>query len=529
MADLFLLVGRQRDDINADFVKSKFNKSTTVVSLHLPSYSKSAGMNKEEWIHSHFQHGINLAGPDPRTNSLTLRDVVLFTVPNPRETHLGMLQIWNSPSSVYDIDAVRIPWEEVEKDLLRRGEITSGNLKKKGWKQDSRNNPDGKNPTNFWYFSTLPGNQQPIRTLFDAPKDPNTIPIGIEAEVIQRILLAHSSPHDDVYVWSTDDDFQPISTLCNELKRYAHLIPSGTPEPRYEFKPLFANLEISRTEEPMKIEITRTSSATDTASTGSKTDESVTTVTAYIQDCRAGIQNLKHGSTSHSVTSPPYNIGYQPFNVPTQINLDGDLVAPVREGYEDDLRPEEYNDLLKTTFDGLHSKASEEAFELFLNIKSNYADSSCDLPFYMLKLMPEKWELLDVLIWRYDISYDPGRGKYKPLYEWVLRVGYGEVNRPEKGMMDWYIPILKGNSTEREQLKHPAMFPRELVRRCLKESNRHVDLLVEPFLGSGTTLATCLEEGIDAVGYELSSTYVQDIKKRLSDVKWVGQWNPKQV
>ena len=38
------------------------------------------------------------------------------------------------------------------------------------------------------------------------------------------------------------------------------------------------------------------------------------------------------------------------------------------------------------------------------------------------------------------------------------------------------------------------MFPRELVRKCLNESNRNVDLLVEPFLGSGTTLATCLEE-----------------------------------
>ena len=529
MADLFLLVGRHGDDIDSDFVKSKFNNSSTVVSLQLPSYSKSAGMNKEEWIHSHFQHGINLAGPDPRTDSLTLRDVVLFTIPNPKDTHLGMLQIWNSPSSIYDIDAVRIPWDEVEEDLRRRGEITSGTLKKKGWKQDSRNNPNGKNPTNFWYFSTLPGKKQPIVTLFDAPKEPNTIPIGIEIEVIQRILLAHSSPDDDVYVWSTDDDFQPISTLCNESERNAHLIPSGTPESRYEFEQLITNLEISQTEEPMKIEVTRKRSVTDTASMGSMTGEDVTTVTAYIQDCRAGIQNLKDGSASHSITSPPYNIGYQPFNVPTQTNLDGDLVAPVREGYEDDLRPEEYNDLLKTTFDYLHSKASEETFELFLNIKSNYADSSCDLPFYMLALMPEKWELLDVLIWRYDISFDPGRGKYKPLYEWVLRVGYGEVNRPEKGMMDWYIPILKGNSTERLELRHPAMFPRRLVQRCLEESNRDVELLVEPFLGSGTTLATCLEEGIDAVGYELSPVYVQDIEKRLSDVKWVKQWKPKQV
>ena len=75
----------------------------------------------------------------------------------------------------------------------------------------------------------------------------------------------------------------------------------------------------------------------------------------------------------------------------------------------------------------------------------------CDLPFYMLELMPERWKLLDVLVWRYDISFDPGRGKYKPLYEWVIRVGYGDVDLPELGMLDWYIPILKGNSNERKK------------------------------------------------------------------------------
>ena len=140
----------------------------------------------------------------------------------------------------------------------------------------------------------------------------------------------------------------------------------------------------------------------------------------------------------------------------------------------------------------------------------------------MLRLMPERWKLLDVLIWRYDISFDPGRGKYKPLYEWVIRVGFGDVDLPELGMLDWYIPILKGNSIERKDLIHPAMFPRKLVERCLKESNRPAKLVLDPFLGSGTTLATCLEIGVDGIGFELSPSYSSDISKRFEWVKWVG-------
>ena len=252
------------------------------------------------------------------------------------------------------------------------------------------------------------------------------------------------------------------------------------------------------------------------------------TIKAHIQDCREGLSALDNGQLSHGVTSPPYNIGYDPFNEPRP-DSSGKLVTPIREGYEDSLSPEQYAYLLKSTFDRMDEKADPAGFELFLNIKSNYAGASCDLPFYMLGLMPERWHLLDVLIWRYDISFDPGRGKYKPLYEWVIRVGFGEVNLPSRGMMDWYIPILKGNSDERKGLKHPAMFPRDLVNRCVLESGREVKMVVDPFLGSGTTLAACLEMGVDAVGFEISEAFVSDIEQRFARVMHIGDGNVKQA
>ena len=136
----------------------------------------------------------------------------------------------------------------------------------------------------------------------------------------------------------------------------------------------------------------------------------------------------------------------------------------------------------------------------------------------MLDLMPERWGLLDVIVWRYDISFDPGRGKYKPQYEWVIRVGFGDVSLPDFGMMDWYIPILKGNSKERKGLVHPAMFPRDLVKRCLEEPGRPAGLVLDPFLGSGTTLAACLELGVSSIGFEKSAKFLPDISMRLDSV-----------
>ncbi len=511
MADLFFLIGRDGVDIDANFVKSKFNDSTTVISVHLPSYSPTVGMDRDEWINTHHQHGLDLARVE---TELKLRDVVLFTIPNPKQTHLGMLQVWNSPESVYDIDAVRIPWNEVEDDLIRRG------INTKGWKPDSRNNENGKNPTNFWYFSTLPAMQKPVRTLFGPSEiQPTTISSGLEEGLISRILNAHSKEADCVFVWGVDEDLTEMEAICVSMGRKFHTIPAGIPDELIPIPVVIEDYPVNDTEIPQVI---------DGSKPQTLNKEKIVSITANIQDCRKGLSSLEDGVLSHGITSPPYNIGYDPFNEPKP-NSSGELVTPVREGYEDSLSPGQYACLLKSTFAGLDEKADESSFEFFLNIKSNYADASCDLPFYMLTLMPERWKLLDVLIWRYDISFDPGRGKYKPLYEWVIRVGFGDINLPAMGMLDWYIPILKGNSDERKNLKHPAMFPRELVNRCLTESARNASMVVDPFLGSGTTLSACLEMGVNAVGFELSETFVSDIKQRFTWVKHIGDGNLKQV
>ena len=334
-------------------------------------------------------------------------------------------------------------------------------------------------------------------------------------------MLAHSTSGDSIHIWADDSDYELLNEMATSLNRNTSRIPEGDQDEFKKIPLLPEELPLAEGDKPETIEITRNESKSLVPH--EPHDESrIVKATAKIQDCRIGIREIEGNKITHAVTSPPYNIGYDPFNIPKQLNLSGELVAPVRKGYEDDLTPEQYAALLKSTFEAIDSKADSGAFELYLNIKSNYKEGCCDLPFYMLELMPERWKLLDVLVWRYDISYDPAPRKYKPLYEWVIRVGYGDVDLPELGMLDWYIPILKGNSKERKNLLHPAMFPRELVKRCLNESNRSAKLVVEPFLGSGTTLAVCLEMGVDSIGFELSSDYLSDIEKRFERVKFVG-------
>lgn len=65
-------------------------------------------------------------------------------------------------------------------------------------------------------------------------------------------------------------------------------------------------------------------------------------------------------------------------------------------------------------------------------------------------------------------------------------------------------------------VKHFATFPPELPRLCLLAGSAPGDVILDPFAGSGTTLAVATELGRRAVGCELNPAYVDLIHDRLA-------------
>ena len=65
------------------------------------------------------------------------------------------------------------------------------------------------------------------------------------------------------------------------------------------------------------------------------------------------------------------------------------------------------------------------------------------------------------------------------------------------------------------QLEHEATFPEELPRRLIKMFSFVGEIVLDPFLGSGTTAKVALELGRNAVGWELNAAYVPLIREKL--------------
>jgi site-specific DNA-methyltransferase (adenine-specific) len=65
------------------------------------------------------------------------------------------------------------------------------------------------------------------------------------------------------------------------------------------------------------------------------------------------------------------------------------------------------------------------------------------------------------------------------------------------------------------KIGHPAPFPLELPHRCIQLYTYKGDVVLDPFVGSGTTCLAAQQDGRLFVGYESNAEYVQLAVERL--------------
>jgi len=79
----------------------------------------------------------------------------------------------------------------------------------------------------------------------------------------------------------------------------------------------------------------------------------------------------------------------------------------------------------------------------------------------------------------------------------------------------WYYPNLM-IGRNKKQLGHPTQKPEELIERMILASSNKGDIILDPFLGSGTTMAVTQKLERSCIGSETNLDYCEIIKKRCN-------------
>ncbi len=115
-----------------------------------------------------------------------------------------------------------------------------------------------------------------------------------------------------------------------------------------------------------------------------------------------------------------------------------------------------------------------------------------------------------IIIWQRNggINFNPGY--FLPTYEVIYLIAKPKfrLTKGAPAMGDvWSIPQESRNP-------HPAPFPLELARRCISSTDARI--VLDPFMGSGTTAIAANAEQRDWIGFDLSDDYCRLARERIA-------------
>lgn len=74
------------------------------------------------------------------------------------------------------------------------------------------------------------------------------------------------------------------------------------------------------------------------------------------------------------------------------------------------------------------------------------------------------------------------------------------------------------NKNDKDLFGHPTIKPLEFVKNHIINSTQPNDIVLDCFLGSGTTAVACKETGRQYIGFEISEKYFNIAKDRLNGI-----------
>jgi len=119
-------------------------------------------------------------------------------------------------------------------------------------------------------------------------------------------------------------------------------------------------------------------------------------------------------------------------------------------------------------------------------------------------------ESTEHLIWA---SKNGDGKKWKFNYEWSKQIEDPLNPKGKQTRNVWSIPLTP--KKEKWAGVHPTQKPFELLKRIILSCTDEGDLVLDPFVGSGTTSAVAKYYGRNSIGIDLDKKYMDIIKKRL--------------
>lgn len=217
------------------------------------------------------------------------------------------------------------------------------------------------------------------------------------------------------------------------------------------------------------------------------------------------------------ITSPPYNVSKE---------------------YDDDLSLEEYLQLLNAVLLETN-RVLVMGGRACINIANLGRKPYIPLHSYVIQLM------LDIgFLMRGEIIWDKGASAssstawgswmsasnpvLRDTHEYILVFSKGSFSRKKsrdsntilkEEFLSWTKSVWTFPAVSAKRIGHPAPFPEELPRRLINLYSFKGDIVLDPFVGSGTTCVSAIKSDRSYIGYDTNASYIELARDRIEEAK----------
>ena len=234
------------------------------------------------------------------------------------------------------------------------------------------------------------------------------------------------------------------------------------------------------------------------------------------------MKDIPNNSLHLMITSPPYNVSKE---------------------YDNDLSLNEYLNLLKNCFAETY-RVLVDGGRACINIANIGRKPYIPLSDYVSKIMIEiGFNMRGEIIWNksagagISTAWGSFQSASNPIlrdvHEYILIFSKGnykrERDKEEKELrkdnitkeefIEWTKSVWTMNTESAKRIGHPAPFPEELPNRLIKLFSFTNDIVIDPFMGSGTTAIAAIKNNRNFVGYEINEEYINLANNRILNLK----------
>lgn len=219
------------------------------------------------------------------------------------------------------------------------------------------------------------------------------------------------------------------------------------------------------------------------------------------------------------ITSPPYNVSKE---------------------YDEDLSLTEYLEMLRKVFNETY-RVLVNGGRACINVANLGRKPYIPLSDYISRMMLEiGFNMRGEIIWNKASSASPSTawGSWmsasnpilRDIHEYILIFSKGDYKRERREFekdtkqdtitrdefMEWTKSIWTFNAESARRVGHPAPFPIDLPYRLIQLYSFTTDIILDPFMGSGTTAIAALKCNRNYVGFEINQEYIKLTKQRIT-------------